>query len=104
MTRLTRQEIMDALETIKICTAYDTNGARSKDFPTQIRDLATVKPVYEELPGWKQDISACRSWDDLPENARRYFDRIEEFLGVPIALVGVGPGREQTIMRRDPFS
>ena len=101
---LTKPDVLDALEAIKVCTAYEIDGKRTTDFPAQIRDLAAVQPVYEELPGWKQDISGCRSWDDLPENARSYFERIEEFVQVPIALVSVGPGREQTVMHREPFA
>ena len=100
---LTKPDVLGALDTIRICTAYNVNGAETRDFPTQLADLAAVEPVYEEHPGWKSDISDCTSWDELPENARNYFGRISELLGVPMSIVSVGPGREQTLVCQDPF-
>jgi len=100
---LTKPDILGVMDTIKVCTAYDVNGVRTTDLPTQVSKLALAKPVYEELPGWKSDISACRSWDELPANAKAYFLRIEQLLGIPVAIISVGPGREQTIERTDPF-
>ncbi len=101
---LTKPDVLDVLDTIRVCTAYDLDGKRISEFPTQVDDVARVRPVYEEMPGWKQDISGCRSWDALPENARRYFERIEKLIDVPINIVSVGPGREQTITHRSPFA
>jgi len=101
---LTKPDVLDVLDTIRICTAYELDGKRIVEFPTQVDEVARVKPVYEELPGWKQDISGCRSWNELPENARRYFERIEKLIDVPIYIVSVGPGREQTITHRSPFA
>ena len=89
---------------LRICTAYELDGQRTDVFPSQVTKLEKVKPVYEDLPGWTEDITACRTWDTLPENAKRYFRRIEELIGVPISLISVGPGRDETIAHRDPFS
>jgi adenylosuccinate synthase len=100
---LTKPDVLDILDTIRVCTSYELEGERISEFPCQVCDVEKVKPVYEDLPGWKQDISGCRSWDELPENARRYFERIETLIGVPIGIVSVGPGREQTITHRSPF-
>jgi adenylosuccinate synthase len=101
---LTKPDVLDVLDTIRVCTAYELDSKRIVEFPTQVDEVARVKPVYEELPGWKQDISGCRSWNELPENARRYFERIEKLIDVPIYIVSVGPGREQTITHRSPFA
>jgi adenylosuccinate synthase len=101
---LTKPDVLGDLDTIKVCTAYEIDGKRTQIFPTQVTVLEKVKPIYEEIPGWKQDISACTTWNQLPAAAQSYFKRIEELVGVPIAVISVGPGREQTIERMDPFS
>ena len=100
---LTKPDVLDAMDPIRICTEYRIDGHRITEFPAQVTRLERVQPVYEEVPGWQEDISSCTSWDALPENARRYFKRIEELVGVPVAIVSVGPGREQTIEHVDPF-
>ncbi len=100
---LTKPDVLGVVDTIRIGTAYDVNGRRTQDFPGQVSQLEQARPVYEEMPGWKKDISDCRTWDDLPVEAQNYFRRIEELIGVPIAIVSVGPGREQTILCKDPF-
>lgn len=69
--------------------------------PLTQRDLCRAKPVYEELPGWWEDISGAREFDDLPAKARDYVLRLEQLAGAPVSCIGVGPGREQTIVRRD---
>lgn len=101
---LTKPDVLGALDTIKVCTAYRIQGAETQVFPTSLAALGAAEPVYEELPGWKQDISGCRTWEELPENARKYFLRLEDLLGAPVCIVSVGPGREQTIQRLDPFA
>ncbi len=101
---LTKPDVLDIMDFIKICTSYELDGRQTSEFPMQVSQLERAEPVYEEVPGWKQDISNCRSWKDLPENARRYFERIEALVGVPVSIVSVGPGREQTIVRKDPFA
>ncbi len=100
---LTKADVLSEVETIRFCTAYETDGQLTREFPSQAAALESATPVYEEAPGWRQDISGCRTWDDLPENARAYFEKIEAFAGIPVCLISVGPGREQTIFRRDPF-
>ncbi|HEO70332.1 MAG TPA: adenylosuccinate synthase [Candidatus Hydrogenedentes bacterium] len=100
---LTKPDVLNVVNHIKICTAYQVNDIETEDFPTQLADLANARPVYEEWPGWREDISACTSWAELPENAQRYFSRISELLGVPVALISVGAGREETIVHQDPF-
>ncbi len=100
---LTKPDVLSGQETLRICTGYMIDNKVTQEFPPQLEVLEQVTPVYEELSGWKEDISACRDWDELPENARRYFERIAELLDVPIAIVSVGPGREQTIVHASPF-
>jgi len=100
---ITKPDVMGILDSIKICTAYDVNGERTRDFPGQVSRLEQAKPVYEEMPGWKTDISGCRTWSELPAAAQNYFRRIEELIGVPISIVSVGPGRDETIECGSPF-
>ena len=101
---ITKPDVLDSLDTIQICTAYEIDGERINEFPAQLEKLSRIQPTYEEMPGWQVPISDCRSWESLPANAQRYFERIEELLGVPIAIVSVGPGREQTIERAPIFA
>jgi len=100
---LTKPDVLDETETIQVCTGYEIDGDTVAHFPSQLSRLEQVKPVYESISGWQEDISQCTSWNELPENARRYFERIEELLGVPVALISVGPGRDQTIERVSLF-
>jgi adenylosuccinate synthase len=100
---VTKPDVLGILDSIKICTAYDVNGERTTDFPGQVALLEQAKPVFEEMPGWKTDITGCRTWDDLPKEAQNYFRRLEQLIGVPISIVSVGPGREETIECRSPF-
>ncbi|MEN6521051.1 MAG: adenylosuccinate synthase [Armatimonadota bacterium] len=95
---LISMDVLSGLDKICVCTAYDLNGERVEDFPTDPVKLGQCKPVYEELPGWKEDISGARSYDDLPVNAQNYIKHISEAVGVPVVLVSVGRGREQTIL------
>lgn len=88
------------LNTFKLCTGYTIAGAPIQYFPASLKELATCEPVYEEFAGWPNvDISGCRTFDALPEAARVYVKRIEEVIGVPMKFIGVGPDREQTIVR-----
>ncbi|MCA9239510.1 MAG: adenylosuccinate synthase, partial [Planctomycetales bacterium] len=90
-------DVLSGLEEIKVCTAYELDGKASDRYPSHVDDLRRVKPVYESLPGWSEDISACREMSELPDNALRYLDRVSELVGAPVRYVSVGPGREQTI-------
>jgi adenylosuccinate synthase len=98
---LTRLDIMDALDELKICTGYLVDGKPIDYFPSRIAELAKCQPVYEELPGWKVDISGAREFDDLPEQAVKYINRIEELVGCKVDIVSVGAERSQTIMVRE---
>ncbi|MEM9186960.1 MAG: adenylosuccinate synthase [Planctomycetota bacterium] len=90
-------DVLSGLEEIKICTEYEIDGVRSRDFPTHVDDLRRVTPRYESVPGWAEDVTDCRSLEELPENARAYLNRVSELVGVPVEFVSVGPGRDQTI-------
>ena len=93
-------DVLSALDEIKICMAYELDGQRITDFPGDAFLLDRCKPIYETLPGWKQDISAVRKPGDLPGAARRYIDRIADVLQLPVSIVSVGPDREQTIFMK----
>lgn len=95
---LTRLDILSGFETIKVCTGYRLDGEVTSYFPSQIDDLARVEPIYEELPGWTEDLSQVKSLADLPDNAKRYLSYIEEKTGVPISILSIGPDRDQTVM------
>ena len=94
---LTRLDVLDRLPAIKVCTAYQLDGERTHSLPASGAALFRASPVYEERPGWNEDTSGVRRFEDLPENARAYVRRIEELLGAPVHLVSVGPEREQAI-------
>jgi len=94
---LTKLDILSGLAEIPVGVAYDVDGRRRADFPTDLSALARCRPVYETLPGWREDITGARRPADLPANARRYVDFVAEHTGAPISYVSVGPGREQFI-------
>jgi len=101
---ITKLDVLDGLESLKICTGYEYNGETLYDFPANLKIIGACKPVFETLPGWPEDISGLRKLENLPKNARRYLDRIEELLETPIDIVSVGPGREETIIVNHPFT
>ena len=90
---LTLLDVLGYLDRIPICTAYEIDGEITSEFPS-MSELQRAKPIYEELPGWKEDISHVRSFDDLPENARRYVKEIERLIEVPVKILSLGPKRE----------
>ncbi|AZO93532.1 adenylosuccinate synthase [Halocella sp. SP3-1] len=96
---LTKVDVLTGLDEIKVCTAYRYQGEVLDEFPVQLEKLSACKPVYENLPGWKEDISAVRDFDKLPENARNYIKRIEELIAVPVKIIGTGPEREEAILK-----
>ncbi len=100
---LTKLDVLDGFETIKVCTGYSLHGQYLEELPSNAEQFAACTPIYEELPGWQQDISGIRNFADLPENAQKYVHRLEELVGCPMALVSVGPRRDQTIIVRNPF-
>lgn len=89
-------DVLSGLDTVKICTAYELNGEKIYHYPASLKELSACKPVYEELPGWQEDITACKTIEELPENARKYLHRISELVGVRISTFSVGPDRSQT--------
>ncbi|MEN6565191.1 MAG: adenylosuccinate synthase [Veillonellales bacterium] len=100
---ITRLDILDKLPTVKICVGYQYEGKILSEFPASLKVLGEVKPVYEELPGWQSDISAARTYEELPENARRYVERLSKAAGIPLGIISVGPDREQTIILHEMF-
>lgn len=97
-------DVLSGLDTVKICTAYERNGEKILHYPASLKELAECTPIYEELPGWNEYITNCRSLEELPENARNYVNRISELVGVRISTFSVGPGREQTNILEDIWS
>lgn len=98
---LTKLDILSGWEKIPVCVGYDINGERSEVFPMTQSQLAIATPVYEYLPGWSEDISAARSFADLPVNCRDYVKRLEELIGCRISGIGVGPARDQVVLIND---
>ena len=96
---LTKLDVLSGYDAVPVCVAYEVDGARTEEMPLDQASFACAVPVYEELPGWSEDISGCRSFDELPEAARAYVDRLEEVSRCRIQSIGVGPGREATIVR-----
>lgn len=94
---ITRLDILDKLPKLKICVGYRYNGEILNEYPASLKVLAKVEPVYEEMDGWMTDITAIRSYDELPENAKKYLERLSEVTHVKIGFVSVGPNRDQTI-------
>ncbi len=97
---LTRLDVLDQFEAIKVCTAYRIGSQTVESMPASSLDLARVEPIYEELPGWRSETAGIRRFEDLPEAAQGYVQFIQEKLGVPLCLISVGPEREQAISMR----
>jgi len=100
---LTKLDVLSDFDTIKICTGYTCNGATLETLPANLELFEKCQPVYEEVPGWKSDISGAKTFDDLPQQARDYVKRLEELAGCRIVLVSIGPRRDQTIILHNPF-
>ena len=100
---ITKLDVLDGLETLQLCTGYEYNGATRLTIPTGAETLAECRPVYEEVPGWQDPTLGIRSFDKLPENARRYLKHIEEITETPIDMISTGPDRDETIILRHPF-
>lgn len=96
---LTKLDVLSGLENVPICVGYEVDGQRVDEMPMTQADVTTATPVYETMPGWFEDISACRSFADLPAKARDYVERIEDLAGAPVSAIGVGPGRDETVTR-----
>jgi len=98
---ITRLDILDKLEKIRMCVGYTANGKPVKGMPASLKELAAVEPIYEDFDGWQTATSEVRKYEDLPEQAKVYLERFAEVVGVPIGIVSVGPGREQTMILTD---
>jgi adenylosuccinate synthase len=98
---VTKLDVLSGLEKVPVCVAYDVDGVRHDEMPMTQSDFHHARPIFSELPGWWEDISAARTFDDLPVNAQRYILALEEMVGQRISAIGVGPGREAIIARHD---
>jgi adenylosuccinate synthase len=98
---LTKLDVLTGLDEVPVCVAYEIDGKRCDELPMNQAEFARAVPVYEVFPGWHEDISAARTLDDLPRNARDYIDALEKMIKAPISAIGVGPGRDETIAVRD---
>ena len=100
---LTKLDVLDGFEVLKICTGYECDGQKLDYFPSNAADQAKCTPIYEEMPGWSETTYGARSWAELPANAVKYIRRVEELTGLPVALLSTSPERVDTILVRDPF-
>ncbi len=96
---VTKLDVLTGLEEVPVCVAYEVDGVRVEEMPVNQSDFHHARPVYETMPGWWEDISGCRSFEELPANAQRYVLRLEELIGARVSAIGVGPGREAIIER-----
>lgn len=101
---LTKLDVMDAFESIKICTGYRYKGEILAELPADLYDLGDCEPVYESMPGWQSDTFGLTSYDQIPAAAKAYIKRIEALCGVPVDIISTGPDREQTIILKQPFA
>jgi adenylosuccinate synthase len=100
---LTKLDVLDGFETLKICTGYRLDGEPLDHLPAGLKAQSALQPVYEEMEGWRGSTQGARSWRELPANAVKYVRRIEELIGAPVALLGTSPQRDDMIVVRDPF-
>ncbi len=100
---ITKLDVLDELDEINVCVAYELNGDRCHDLPSNARQFSNCKPIYRTLPGWKQSTAHCRTLEDLPQQALDYLKLLAELMEVPIAIVSLGASRDQTIIVEDPI-
>jgi adenylosuccinate synthase len=100
---ITKLDVLDGLDTIRICTGYRMDGNVVSEPPLCVENYSGIEPVYEEMPGWKESTVGITSYDKLPQNARKYLERLQALVGVPLDLISTGPDREETIVVRHPF-
>ncbi len=100
---LTKLDVLDGLDTLKICCGYANASGDSIDIPLDVNEYKALQPIYEDLPGWSESTAGAKSLDQLPKNARAYIKRIEDLLGVPVDIISTGPDRNETIILRHPF-
>jgi adenylosuccinate synthase len=100
---ITKLDVLDGLAEIKVCVGYQLHGQRIDILPLDADDVAQCQPIYDSFPGWTETTAGITQWDQLPLNARRYLQRVQEFIGAPIDMVSTGPDREHTILLRHPY-
>jgi adenylosuccinate synthase len=100
---VTKLDVLDDLEEIKVCTAYELDGQVVRDFPSDARAFARAVPIYETLAGWQQSTSECKNVEDLPEAAKTYLKFLADLMEIPIAIISLGASRGQTIIVEDPI-
>ena len=98
---VTRLDVLDNMQKIKMCVGYKIDGVEIKQIPASLKTLSKVEPVYEEFNGWLTDTTKCRKYEELPEGAQKYLQRLSEVAGVELGIVSVGPNREQTIVLKE---
>ena len=101
---LTKLDVLDELDEIKVCVGYDLNGEKIDYLPATSEDQFNIKPIYKAFPGWKIKTQGIRNIKDLPENAKKYIYAIEDFIGAKISSISTSPEREDTILLEDPFN
>ena len=101
---LTKLDVLDELDEIKVCVEYKLNGKKIDYFPTASEDQFNIKPIYKVFPGWKCNTQGIRNLKDLPENAKRYVHALEDFVGAKISSISTSPERDDTILVEDPFN
>jgi adenylosuccinate synthase len=104
MLCVTKLDVLDGLDTIRICVGYQIDGKVIRTPPLLAEHFGECQAVYEELPGWKESSVGITAYEQLPENARSYLDRLSVLVGVPISIISTGPDRDQTIIRQNPFA
>jgi adenylosuccinate synthase len=100
---LTKMDVLSGIKSLQLCNAYELDGQRITELPGDYEDLARVKPIYETLPGWDEKLAGVRTFDEMPENAKRYVRRVEEISGVPVTCISVGADRGETVLLQNPF-
>jgi adenylosuccinate synthase len=100
---VTKLDVLDGLDTIRVCVGYRIDGAICSTPPLLSEHFGNAEAVYEELPGWKESTVGIKDYEKLPPNARHYLERVQALVGVPITIISTGPDRDQTIIRQNPF-
>ncbi len=100
---VTKLDVLDGLETVRICIGYEIDGKPIKGVPVVVDRFADCQPVYEDIPGWSESTVGATTYEELPQNAQDYLARIEELVSTPIDIISTGPDREQTIIKSHPF-
>jgi adenylosuccinate synthase len=96
-------DVLSGMPELRVATAYKIKGKVTEEFPMTLAEIEQAEPIYETLAGWPEDISGVRKYSDLPDATRRYVERIETLVNVPVEILSVGPGRDETITRAEPF-